>query len=260
MGKLKNSPVFRNFHHQLDDNHNVIKLTGVAMKIEGTNTTLTDLKNAPKVSSGGSADGAAASKSIGETPPTIVSLAEIGTLASLFAKGGKVSRLKRKLNKLKGKKCKVVPARGTIACVDDNDLVYLGVEFLEEFQDQEDVLAGVMAHEWGHACAEKPDKEEIQKLNWDEIFALRRSHEVLADEISGRLMALMEYSPDRFLKFLTREKKRTHNLKYHDADVRADIVKKGFEEEIRKMRFAQEIFGHSHYKNHYQSRLIDDDI
>ncbi|MBF0106901.1 MAG: hypothetical protein HQM16_16435 [Deltaproteobacteria bacterium] len=231
------------------------------MRIDAASTALTDLKNAPRVSSGQAAQTTEAPKTIGETPPTIVSLSEIGNLAALFSKGGIVSKLKRRLNKLKNKKCRVTPAKGTIACVDADDLVYLGVEFLEEFQNQEDVLAGVMAHEWGHACALKPPTGEMNKLNWNQIFELRRAHEVLADEVSGRMLALMDLKPDGLVNFLLQKTKGTHNLKYHDPETRAEIIKKGFEEEKRKINLAKDLFPSSRgYRNHFHSKIIDDDV
>lgn len=230
------------------------------MRIEGANSGLTNLRNAPRVGSGGSADAAQALKTLGETPPVLVALAELGTLAALFARGGLVSKLKRRLNKLKGKKCHVTPAKGTIACVDSNDLVYLGVEFLKEFQDREDVIAGVMAHEWGHTCTERPKSEDIQHLNWNEIFELRKSHEVLADEISGRMLALMGYQPDGLIAFLKREQKGTHNLKYHDTETRAQIILHGHRDELKKVSLAREMFPSGGYQNHYHSKIIDDDV
>jgi len=234
----------------------------MGLRIETTGSALTDLKNAPKVSGGrGAGPVAEAPKSLGETPPRIVSLAEIGDLAELFAKGGVISKLKRRLNKLKGKKCRVTPAKGTIACVDSNDLVYLGVEFLQEFQNDEAILAGVMAHEWGHTCAHRPVQQQLDVLNWDQIFALRREHETLADEISGRLMALMEYPPKKFIQFLKRKTGGTHNLKYHDPEIRAKIVMNGFKQEKKKNKFANEMFPNSGgYRNFYHSKIIDDDI
>lgn len=230
------------------------------MRIEGSNSALTNLRNAPRVGSGGPADAAQAPKTIGETPPVPVALAELGALAALFSKGGLVSKLKRRLNKLKGKKCHVTPAKGTIACVDSNDLVYLGVEFLEEFQDQEDVIAGVMAHEWGHTCTDRPKSEDIQHLNWNEIFDLRKSHEVLADEISGRMLALMGYPPDGLIAFLKREQKATHNLKYHDTETRAQIILQGHRDELKKISLAREMFPTGGYQNHYHSKILDDDV
>lgn len=231
------------------------------MKIEGTGTALTNLRNAPRIGGATTSSGTEATKSIGETPPKIVDLNSLGTLAALFGRGGTVSKLKRRLNKLKGKRCKVVPAVGTIACVDDNDIVYLGVGFLQEYAGVEDVLAGVMAHEWGHASALKPRPHDLSQLNWDEIFELRRAHEVLADEQSGRLLALMGKRPDKFIAFLLRDRNRTHNLKYHDPETRAAVIKQGFEGEMRKIKLANDLFPSSQgYRNHYHSPLLDDDV
>ncbi len=232
----------------------------MSIRIDNSGSLLSNTRNAPKVTSGGASEGTTAPKTIGETPPIPVNASELGALAALFSKGGMVSKLQRRLNKLKNKKCRVTAARGTIACVDGNDLVYLGVEFLEEYQGQEDVIAGVMAHEWGHSCAEKPDKKVVETLNWDQIFDLRKSHEVLADEISGRMLALMGYKPDGLIKFLTEKLGDTHNLKYHDKKTRAEIILNGYREEERKIKLANELFPKSAYSNNYHGKLIDDDV
>lgn len=232
-----------------------------SMRIEGSNSALTNLRNAPKVGSGQTAEGQAARKTLGEMPPVRVPLDQLSSsLAALFAKGGLVDRLRRKLNRLKKKKCKVIPAKGTIACVDENDVVFLGVDFLEAYQNQEDVIAGVMAHEWGHTCAFRPESEEVQEMNWDEIFELRRAHEVLADEISGRLLALLGFKPDGLVDFLSKDGDKTHNLKYHSAKVRAQIIREGHADEKRKIEFAKDLFAGGLYANDHTSQLIDEDV
>lgn len=195
-------------------------------------------------------------KTLGETPPVVLDLSEIGKLATLFAPGGIVERLRRRLNHLKQKKCKIVPAKGTVACVDDNDVVYLGVEFLERYQNERETLAGVLAHEWGHACALKPDREDLEKLNWNQIFDLRRAHETLADETSGRLLFLMGYKPDGVVQFL-KKGKSTHNLKYHHPEIREQIILYGFASEKRKSELAKQLFPNSTYDNVYSSVLLD---
>lgn len=229
------------------------------MRIDNTNSALTNLRNAPKITISGQGE-TVENKSIGETPPLVLQMSELGTLAALFAPGGLVSKLKRRLNKLKRKKCRIVPAKGTIACVDSHDLVYLGVDFLAEYQEQEEVIAGVLAHEWGHACAERPAQNEVNELNWNQIFELRRAHEVLADEISGRLLALMHYKPDHLVKFVLSHEGATHNLKYHDPQTRAEIILHGYNDEMKKIRLAREVFPTGTYLNDYHSKLIDDDV
>lgn len=228
------------------------------MRIEGSNSALTNLRNTPKVS-GGQAQQAPTVKNFGETPPIAMSMGEIGELASLFAQGGIVAKLKRKLNKLKKKRCRVVPAKGTIACVDSTDLVYVGIDFLREYWDQEEVIAGVLAHEWGHTCTDRPKPKDLNELNWNEIFELRRAHETLADEISGRMLALMGYRPERLIAFLKKDTGHTHNHKYHDTDTRARIILMGYRDEMRKIRLANEMFPKQSYSNDYHSVLIDTD-
>lgn len=227
------------------------------MAIEGVNSALTNLRNLPKVSSSGSGSSSAPTKSLGETPPIPLTLQQIGSLAALFARGGMVDKIKRRLNRLKNKKCKVIPAKGTIACIDSDDVVYLGVDFLEQFRDQEEVIAGVLSHEWGHSCAIRPTPEEIQKLNWNEIFEMRKAHETLADEICGRLMALMGYKIDGIVNFLGRGKK-THNLKYHPVEVRQDIIRHGYEDEKKNIKFANSLFPKKAYANQYHSIVLDE--
>lgn len=227
------------------------------VRIEGASSALINLRNAPKVTPGSSKP-AETVKNFGETPPVALSMSEIGALASLFSTGGMVSKLKRRLNKLKDKKCRVIPAKGTIACVDSNDLVYLGVDFLREYHAQEDVIAGVMAHEWGHTCTDRPTQKDLKQLNWDEIFDLRRSHETLADEISGRLLALMGYRADRLIEFLKRDTGRTHNHKYHDVKTRAQIILNGWRDEVKKIKLANQVFPKQAYSNQYHSILIDE--
>lgn len=249
------------------------------MRIEGLKSSGANIasRGVPQVGGGASTDGADATKTIGETPPVVLSLSEIGELASLFAPSGLVGRLKKRLNHLKQKNCDVVPADGTVACVDDNDVVYLGVGFLKQCikrkekrgdkegkkKDEEEenlgieTLAGVLAHEWGHACALKPDKEALQKMNWNQIFETRREHETLADEISGRLLFLMGYSPKGLVNFLTTAEKDTHNLKYHNPKVRAQIIQQGFDAEKRKAQLSRQLFKNTASDDPYKSTLLD---
>lgn len=226
------------------------------MRVESLVSTGTHLiLRPPVVHSGQTVEGSAA-KSLGETPPIVLELSQIGPLAALFGKTGFISRLKRRLNYLKNKKCTVVPAKGTTACVDDDDVVYLGVDFLQAYLKEPETIAGVMAHEWGHACALKPQKDNLQKLNWNQIFELRRAHETLADEISGRLLYMLGYTAQGLMRFLTKGKE-THNLKYHTPEIRAQVIAYGFESEKRKAALAKQLFPGSTYKTQYHSHLLD---
>lgn len=212
--------------------------------------------NAPRPVTRSSTGDANAAKSLGEAPPVVLDINTIGELATFFAPTGRLGRLRKKLNYLKKKNCVLVPAQGNNACVDDEDVVYVGVDLLRQYQNDEATLAGVLAHEWGHSCAMKPDREDIQKLNWDQIFELRRAHETLADETCGRLLFMMGYKTDGIIAFLARGKE-THNLKYHHPDTRAQIIRYGFASERRKAHLARSLFKNTGYKSEYDSILLD---
>ena len=89
-------------------------------------------------------------------------------IAAMFAKGGMLERIREKLSriaKFKDKKKrggKFIPAKGTIASVDEDDNVYVGVDFLMGFGNNEDLIAGILAHEWGHMMSDLP-----KGANWN---------------------------------------------------------------------------------------------
>lgn len=227
------------------------------MRIESVVSGGTQLILKSPVVTAGSADaGQAARKTIGEAPPVVLNLREIGELANLFAPSGLVGRLRKRLNHLKNKKCIVVPAKGGTVCVDDRDMVYLGVDFLQRFLDEPETIAGALAHEWGHSCALKPTEDDIERLTWNQIFELRRAHETLADEICGRLLYMMGYSPEGIIRFLS-EGRDTHSLKYHAPEIREQVIRYGFASEKRKADLARNLFPGSTYKNEYHTILLD---
>lgn len=202
-------------------------------------------------------EGVEARKALGEAPPIVLDPSELPPhLAQLYGPTGVIERLSRRLNYLKRKQCVVKPAKGKTACVDDRDVVYLGIGLLEDYADDLETIAGVMAHEWGHACALKPDMEQLQELNWNQIFDLRRAHETLADETSGRLLYLMGYQPDGLIQFL-KKGRDTHNLKYHHPDIREQVIRYGFSSERRKGELSRQLFDKSSYGNDYSSFLLN---
>src|SRR5215467_2360373 len=114
-----------------------------------------------------------AKKSIGEVAPQIVNPADYPELMNLITQYGLISRIRRKLMTLSGRKGNVVLAKNTIGAADNKGFVYLGVDFLKENQEDASTIAGVMAHEWGHLVSNLI-KHGYDHLTWDEIFDLRR--------------------------------------------------------------------------------------
>ena len=165
----------------------------------------------------------------------------------MFAGGGVLDRLAKKLGVFtKRKHKKIVAAHNTIACVDDEDVIYVGVEFLESVGEDEALLAAIFAHEWGHMVSTLPKNADFSKLSWDQLFELRRDEEASADGFCGRLLYLMGYKPDAMISFLKKLQKKRNpklpQLKYHNTATRVAILQASYEAQQKACETAEKIF------------------
>src|SRR3989338_3879748 len=87
-------------------------------------------------------------KLLGEPIPQKADLRQLPPhIAAMFDEGAILDRLLKKLRMFTKKRHKkIIPAHNTIACIDDEDNIYVGVEFLEKFGEDDDLLAGILAH------------------------------------------------------------------------------------------------------------------
>lgn len=200
-----------------------------------------------------------AKKSIGEVPPQIVEASKYPQLAAMLTQFGIISVMRRKLITLSGQDGKIVLAKNTVGAADNKGLVYLGVEFLQEnMQDPAfaSILAGVMAHEWGHLKSSLKKYGNLDKLTWDEIFEIRRDEEAFADSFAGRHLPLMGHSVEPLIDFLMKDKDRMGSHKYYNPEIRATILRKAAEASQDRQNFSQKLFGNSIYANPYTSILL----
>jgi hypothetical protein len=188
-------------------------------------------------------------KILGEPIPQIVDERDLSQkVANFFAPGGMLERLKKKLSLISRKKGgRLIPARNTIAAVDEDDNIYVGVDFLERFGDDESLVAGILSHEWGHMLSDLPKGIDWSHLSWDQLFAIRRDEEGDADGFAGRAMFLMGYDTGPMIAFLKRndERRKEKKLpchKYHNHATRAAILKESYEAERRAMEVARRLF------------------
>ncbi len=204
-------------------------------------------------------------KNFGEAIPKIVDIRHNSLLMALFSQMGLMGRLQRKLVNLSRKKGRIVPAKGIIASAlnaceetDHENLVFVGTEFLEEYHPEEETIAGVLGHEWGHLVSEFPRGLNPDSMSWDEIFAVRREEEANADSYAGRMLYLMNYAPEGLIRLLSLDKHRKQTLKYHDIATRTAIIRRSFSETKRRheqaSRFA--VAPHLTYRNPFSARLI----
>jgi len=190
-------------------------------------------------------------KLLGDPKPTELDLDAIPPeIAALFAESGMLQKLRKKLEQITKKKAKRLAAtKGRVACVDEDDVVYVGVDFLEKYKNKEDLLAGIMAHEWGHLVENLPNEQELDKMNLEQLLELRREDEANADAYAGRMLYLMGYSVEdmvAFLKNLEKIEKKIISKKYHPADIREAILKEAFAAQKRTEDTAKKLLVRTH--------------
>lgn len=223
------------------------------MPIEKINTQIVGLPPAwmsRAVSRGGAMGNAEEIKKIlGEPIPRIVDPKDLpDDILAFFLPGGLLDRLRRKLALISRKRGrKIIPAKNTIASVDEDDNLYVGVDFLEQYGDDEDLVAGIIAHEWGHMMSDLPRGVNWSHLTWDQLHALRRDEEGDADGFAGRALFLMGYSPERMIEFLKmtdrrRKEKKIPCHKYHNHATRAAILRESYDAQRRSMEVARRLF------------------
>lgn len=194
-------------------------------------------------------------KSIGEVTPQIVNPSDYPELVHLLTQFGAISRIRRKLITLSGRKGNIVLAKNTVGAADHKGFVYLGVDFLKENQDDMSTVAGVMAHEWGHLVSNLA-RHGYDHLTWDEIFEIRREDEAAADAFCGRNLPLMGYSVEPIIRFLMQDKDKLGSHKYYTPQVRADIIRQAAQTTRERQSFSKRLFPSGVYANPYNSILI----
>ena len=192
-------------------------------------------------------------KILGEPIPKLADPKEVPPdIMAMFQSGGLLERLRKKLARIaKRKGGKIIPAHNTIASVDEEDNLYVGVEFLQQFGDDEELIAGILAHEWGHMKSELPRGVDWSHLKWDQLHKMRREEEASADGFAGRALFLMGYTPKAMMKFLkmldeqNKKKKKSERLpshKYHNTATRLAILKEAWKAQQQANQDARRLF------------------
>jgi len=184
---------------------------------------------------------------LGEPIPRPADLNKLSpNVAAMFAGGGVLERLAKKLGAFsKQKHKKIIPSHNTIACVDEENNIYVGVEFLEKFGLDEALLAGILAHEWGHMVSDLPKGMNWSRFSIEELQELRREEEAYADGFAGRLLYMMGYKTESMTEFLKLLKKKRNpklpNVKYHNTATRVAILQACYEAQERAFDTAEKI-------------------
>lgn len=184
-------------------------------------------------------------------------------IAAMFRRGGLLDRIRRKLGVISRKRGgQILAAHNTIAAVDGDDNIYVGVEFLEACQGDEAVIAGILSHEWGHMVSELPRDVDWSHLSWEELFELRREEEAGADAYAGRALYQMGYDVEPVTGFLAsleekrRKKNRIKSVKYYPTETRIEIVRAGYAAEQRVEQSARKLLVSPGYRHPSFSTLL----
>ncbi|MBI4366237.1 MAG: hypothetical protein HY543_05405 [Deltaproteobacteria bacterium] len=200
-------------------------------------------------------------KLLGEPIPQVADLDEVPPeVAAMFGRTGVLERIRRKLAVLSRKRGRaIVPAKNTIAAVDEEDNLYVGVEFLQACQGEEAVIAGILSHEWGHLVSDLPRGVDWSHLTWEELFALRRDEEANADAYAGRAMFRMGYAIEPVAQFFGRleQKPARHpSPKYYATPVRIAILRQAYAAEQRVGNDARKLFPEAQFRHPSTSQLL----
>ncbi len=195
---------------------------------------------------------------IGEAAPILASFTNHPDLANLFTQYGLVNRIRRKLTTLSGKKAQIVLAENTIGAADNQGLVYLGADFLRAHQNDTALIAGVMAHEWGHLMSLLIKYANFDKFKWDELLKIRQEEEASADAFCGRILPLMGYSVEPLIEFLKYLDDGRESHKYFPVEMRIKILREASQCTFDRQVFARELFSKDRviYPNPYTSILL----
>lgn len=228
----------------------------MSMKVEtGLNRLPPWLKRNSSVSKT-TTEGKAAPKTLGEVPPVIEPVENHPDLIELFTHYGLLQKLRRKLKQLTGQDAKIVLAKNTVAAADNRGAVYIGVEFLRKNRHKEALIAGVLAHEWGHLISNLSQLGSLDHLSWDEIFHLRREEEASADAFCGRMLAMMDKGPEEICQFLKNACNDSDTVKYYAAPIREAIICEAYQRHHNRKELTRKFFPKRTYNNPYTSRLI----
>jgi hypothetical protein len=202
-------------------------------------------------------------KLLGEPKPQELDLDSVPPeIAALFTEKGLLQRIRKKLENITKRPAKRLAAtKGRVACVDEDDVVYVGVDFLEKYKNREGLVAGILAHEWGHIVSNLPPEAELDNMTLEELLAFSRDEEAGADAFAGRALYLMGYSVEDMVEFLNnleKIQKKIKSKKYHPVDIREAILKEAFSAQKKREETARRLLVTAHlgFSHAAKSKLL----
>lgn len=164
--------------------------------------------------------------------------------ANLTAQLARLQAYRKRLARLAGdseEDYDLTLADGTIAMIDGEGLIYVGRDFVLQHQDQIDVMVGVLAHEIGHRPKRWNEYKQEQVLTREEREQLCRTEETRADYFAGKALAQLGMRCEPLIGFLRAVQTQPHP-EYFSADLRAEVIREGFQDGRRQARNRKAFF------------------
>jgi hypothetical protein len=190
----------------------------------------------------------------GKRPPKLVDKRKHPKLKKALRK---LEHIKEEITGLLGKSSEELSielCEGSNASISRDGQIAVGVELLEEHQDDNDFLVGVLGHEIGHQPWSWPD-EDLSRLTRKQLNQMYRDEEAKADRFAGRVLADLDSDPDAICRFLAAHEAFEGKTApdYYPAKVRVSMIRNAFRKRQKrregKRRLLSGLMGREQYRD-----------
>lgn len=131
----------------------------------------------------------------------------------------------------------VALCEGQNACVGRDGQIRFGLELLEQYENDHDLLTAIVAHEMGHQPWTWPEGN-LAHLSKKNLNALYREEEAKADRFAGMALGALGLKPESIERFLLQAAKfeTGQSAEYYPADVRAEMITTEWKRQVRRIR------------------------
>lgn len=160
----------------------------------------------------------------GKSKPVVVEPGAHPELADIFAA---LRKYLGKLARMAGddeREYSLALARGTVAMIDGQGIIYIGAEFLAAFREHMEIVVGALAHEVGHRPKRWGSYRAKRQLTKEEIEYICRHEETRADIFAGKALAELGFDCEPLCHFLERVENGPHP-EYFPAKVRGEVIR-----------------------------------
>jgi hypothetical protein len=181
----------------------------------------------------------------GKRPPRLVDRRKHPKLGKALRKLDYVKEQVAELVGRSGKDFSLELCEGENASISRDGQIAFGVELLEKYEQDDDLLVAVLGHEIGHRPWTWPESLDPRVMTKVKLDALYREEEAKADRFAGRVLAELGGRPDAICEYLLAHEafEARKPSDYYPAEVRARIIREAFQRRSRSLQLKQGLLG-----------------